>query len=257
MNLTNLFFSVVFASVAAVPAAAFATDDAPLNARAKQLGALREEVSSLTLDIDAAKESTRSRLQSLDAQQSDLSVQQGRADFQLEAMRKEQVEKQARLAASTSDPAYRDALLQSAARLRTRIERGLPFRTQQRLDALDELTARIEQSQLTAQQAMARLWAFTEDELRLARENGRDRQVITLAGRDVMVDVVRLGMVALYFETPDNRVGTAVRNGQEWLWVEYDDANSISLVHTLFEGFERGLRTGVYTIPNPITEAQR
>ena len=175
----------------------------------------------------------------------------------MDALQKEHAEKQALVASASSDPAYRTALLSASAELKTQIETGLPFRTEQRLEALDELTGKISSEQLSNEQSMARLWAFAEDELRLARENATDRQVISFDNREVLADVVRLGMVALYFRTPDDQVGRAVKNGDNWTWVAFEDRGEANQVLALFDGFERGLRTGIYSIPNPITEAQR
>ena len=248
---------VLLAATVNLAVAAETQSEQSLANRAQQLAELRQEVETLSLDLETAKEDTRSRLQTLDAQKTDLGVQQGRAQFQLDALQKEHAEKQALVASASSDPAYRTALLSASAELKTQIETGLPFRTQQRLEALDELTGKISSEQLSNEQSMARLWAFAEDELRLARENAKDRQVISFDNREVLADVVRLGMVALYFRTPDDQVGRAVKNGDNWTWVAFEDRGEANQVLALFDGFERGLRTGIYSIPNPITEAQR
>lgn len=244
-------------AMAAPAAMANAPSEHPLVDQAETLATLRSEVETLSLELETAKEDTRARLQSLDAQKTDLGVQQGRAAFQFTALQKEKADKEAIAALSTSDPEYRSVLNQAANRLRARIETGLPFRTDQRLEALDELSAKIESGQLSSEQSMARLWAFAEDELRLARENAQDRQVISVGNQEVLADVIRLGLVALYFKTPDETVGRAVKEGDHWIWLPFENSTEESQVLALFDGFERGLRTGHYTLPNPITEAQR
>ena len=120
------------------------------------------EVETLSLELETAKDTAQGS--KVLTRKKQTGVQQGRAAFQFTALQKEKAEKEASAALSTSDPEYRSVLNQAANRLRARIETGLPFRTDQRLDALDELSAKIESGQLSSEQSMARLWAFAEDE---------------------------------------------------------------------------------------------
>ena len=62
------------------------------------------------------------------------------------------------------------------------IQRGLPFRQSERIDALTQLRAQVEGKLIDPRTAVGRVWQAVEDELRLGRENILDRQVITVDG---------------------------------------------------------------------------
>ena len=88
-----------------------------------------------------------------------------------------------------------------------------------------------------------------EDERRLGRENGVDRQTITLKGQEVMVEVARLGMVALYYRSPTGEIGRATREADGWTWNTIADRNGRSQVNELFNALTRGVRTGWFELP--------
>ena len=104
---------------------------------------------------------------------------------------------------------------------------------------------------MTPESAAARLWAFVEDELRLSRENALDRQVIPLPEGEVLAEVARLGMVALYFRTDGGLTGAAVPRDGGYAWEVITDRDDQKAVAALFEKLRHGVRTGAFTLPNP------
>ena len=233
------------------PAAVSAQEAVPagLEERAERLAELRAEVSRLGDELAARRDESDHLLRALQAQQVDLEVQLGR-----EALRVQQLQDllEARREAAAVDAdleeLVRPVVLDGIAQARATVEAGLPYRLDERLAALDEIGRGVEGGELAPTRALGRLWAFVEDERRLATENSLDRQTLDLHGREVLAEVARLGQVALFYRTPDGEVGFAAREGAGWAWVPLDDA-AADPVNRLFDALNKGIRTGWYELP--------
>lgn len=217
---------------------------------ASRLAELRSEVAALNEAIEVEKEDQRGRLRSLDAQQAELEGQIRREELRIRQLREAVAEREALIAddAESADalvPVVRDTL----ATLRTSVSEGLPYRSAERLAALDELSAKVADGSLRPQRAAARTWQFVEDELRLTRESALDRQVIALDGEDHLVEVARIGMIALYFRADDGRVGRAVRAGSDWVFEPYADAVAVEKVEAVFDALSKQIRQGWFELP--------
>ena len=116
-----------------------------------------------------------------------------------------------------------------------------------RISSLSDPTSRL----VTPEAGAARLWAFLEDELRLVRENGLDRQIVPVDGAEVLADVARLGMVGLYYRTDGGAVGLAEWDGAAWGWRRIESRDEQKAVEALFEKMKHGVRSGAFTLPGP------
>lgn len=235
---------------------ALAADD--LEARAARLAELRTEVSALQDRIAERKDGLDTELRALDAQRVDLDVQARREELRLAQL---QGELDAMLARTASDAGLEEAVRPGFDRgveeLRRSVRAGLPFRVDERLAALDALAAQVEGGDLLPSRAIGRLWAFAEDELRLTRENVLDRQVVALPQGDVLADVARLGMTALFFRAPDGTRGHAARGADGWTWVVVEDAEVARRIDVLFDTLGKGIRTGWFEVPWAFGEVPR
>jgi Protein of unknown function (DUF3450) len=225
--------------------------------RAAELARLRREVETLSAELSQAKEDTRARLRAIDAQKLDIEVSVRREDLRLSQVQSEMGARRDELAQSvTRGDELGPALRQAIEQVRATVEGGLPFHRDERLAELTSLQQQIEAGLLTPEAGVARLWAFTEDELRLTRESGLDRQIISLDGREVLAEVARLGMVALYFRTDGGEVGMAVREGGGWGWHTVADRDQQLAISGLFDTFKHGVRSGTFQLPNPAIGAR-
>lgn len=233
----------------ALASGALAADIA--DSRAAELAKLRREVETLSGDLGLRKEDLRSRLRAVDAQKLEIEVQIRREELRLAQLEGEVEARRAELATHADrGQTLTPAVLAAVATLRGSVQSGLPFHTTERLAELDQLRAQLEGGLLTPESATARLWAFTEDELRLVRENGLDRQVVVVDGAEVLADVARLGMAALYFRTDGGVVGGAVRGAEGWTWVTFASRDDQVAVEGLFQKLQHGVRSGAFTLPN-------
>ena len=123
----------------------------------------------------------------------------------------------------------------------------------ERTAELAEIRKQLAQDVLTPHKAAKRLWTFYEDEIRLAEENGVYQQTVTVAGEEKLADVARLGMMMLFFKTPDGDYGRALKEHGEWMYKVYRDEADRDQVKELFASFRKQVRTGFFTLPNALT----
>jgi len=227
-------------------------------ARAERLASLRGEVDELSHGLRLDEAALGSRLQTLDLARTELEIQIRQEELQLaqlqlqiDATREEvSVEGEASHVLLPSVTAGIDVL-------RPTIAGGLPYRVPERLAVLDELQTGLDAGTVTPHRAASRLWQTYEDELRLGRENAIDRQTILLDGEEVLVDVARIGLVALFFRTSDEQVGWAARQGDQWGFVVATDRTAKAHVLDLFDALDKQIRVGAFTLPGVIPEVTR
>ncbi|MCB9765529.1 MAG: DUF3450 family protein [Alphaproteobacteria bacterium] len=259
MRHPSLFTRIIaFAGVGllTLAAPAFAVD---LDRFAERLSTLRGDVEALSTELDLTKEDLRGRLRALDAQKADLQVRVRQEELRLEQLEQAlEREREVREVDAAASAALAPSVRASVAAVRASVQRSLPFRLSERLAELDKLEVALDDGSMTPREVASRLWSFTEDELRLARENAIDRQVITLDGEETLVDVARLGMVALYFRADDGRVGRAVPQGEgRWAWQAYTSEDDQRRLADLFDALAKQIRVGWFELPAAFPEVQR
>jgi hypothetical protein len=226
---------------------------ADATAQAERLAALRSEVETLNDAVQADKDELRGELRALEAQKVDLEVQLRRQELRLERLLDEEASLRAKIRDGGDGSGELAAAVQRGiAELRATVETGLPFKQEDRLAALDELARQLDESALPVEQLAARLWAFAEDERRLRRENVLERQLAVIDGEETLVDVARLGMIGMYWRSPDGSLGQVRRTSSGWEWAVLDDSRARTQVDALFGALERGIRTGWFPLPEPL-----
>jgi outer membrane murein-binding lipoprotein Lpp len=239
--------------VATSTVATFAFAKPKLDAFAERLATLRAEVESLSADVEQKKEAKRTRLRSLANQKADLEFQIQREERRIAQLRAQAEKKREKLAEqNVESDEIRPAVVDSMTAVKKKIRHGLPFKRAERLGAVDELEDKMNRGLVSPQKASVQLWSLVEDELRLTRENGLYRQVVTLEGEEMLVEVARLGMVGMYFRADDGRVGHVRRAEDGWEWVELESERDRRQVADLFEAMRKQIRTGFFELPGPI-----
>jgi F0F1-type ATP synthase membrane subunit b/b' len=224
---------------------------------ATRVASLRGEVDSLAAELETRKEEQRAQLRSLAEQRADLELQLRREELrgeQLQAARERQREEIGDKLDLDED--LRPILARALDDLEQTIRVGLPFRTGDRLADLEKLRNQVQSGLVRPQDATYRLWQMFEDELRLRRESGLYRQTILLDGRESLVDVARIGMVALYFCTSDERFGRAVRAENGWTFELLTDSESRRQLRELFDAFKKQIRVGAFELPNGLARGE-
>ncbi|MEM6929529.1 MAG: DUF3450 family protein, partial [Myxococcota bacterium] len=220
------------------PALAVGADD-PLSTLAERLIELRGEVESLNDDIEQQQQEHRNRMSSLTQRRAELDAQIQRQDLEIKKLRKEIDTLRAESTGLSEEIATLEpAVTEASARLEAQVRSSLPYMTEERVADLTAVLRKMDAEEITAGRALNNLWTFFEDELRLARESEMFRQTILVDGEEQLADVVRLGMVMLFFRTGDERYGYAVRDGERWRYA-ISSGSDRSRIEELFAAFEK------------------
>lgn len=224
--------------------------DFDVDSFATKLADLRSEVETLSSNVESRKEDERTSLRSLAAQKMDLDLAIQREERRLEQLAAAHTKfKEETALAKVGSTELEPTLKRSIEAMRQEVRDGLPFKSEERLSALDEIEKQLVEGLLPPQKVSARLWQFVEDELRLTRENGIYQQTITLGPEDLLVDVARLGMITIYFRTNDGRVGFAHKTQEGWKWSVVDGPENGIKIAGLFDALKKQVRTGYFELP--------
>ncbi len=239
---------VAVVALASSPASAQSADEL-----AKRLAELRNEVESLSEDLNTSKTDTRNEIQALARQKADLKVELDREQIRVQKLRAALEKKKTQVAeTSTEGEDLAPIFTAAVGGLRNYIQGSLPFRVTERLAELDKIEDQRKTGVLTYPRALVRVWSLIEDELRMTHENATFQQTINLGGDELLAEVVRLGMVMLYFQTRDGRVGYADKAQEGWRFVLATEDADEKQIRSLFDSFKRQIRVGFFRIPNAL-----
>jgi len=234
---------------------AFADDVIQLGRRLAQL---RGEVEALSTELSREEVEHRDQMRSFARQKAELEAELKREQLRLQRIKHETEQKKAATTAQKDQSDKLQPLFQSSVEaLRSHIRSALPFRASERLAELDRIVEQHKTGLLTTERALARLWSFVEDEIRLTKESSLQRQTLVVDGTEQLVDVVRIGMVMLFFKTGDGAVGHAVKQGDTWTTRTFTTPEERKQVLRLFDNFKKQIRVGYFEIPNALPEPTR
>ena len=225
-----------------------------LDQLAQKLVKLRGEVADLNSELKSLREQHKSEMSSLSRRKSQLESTIQKREVSLDELRKSLADKREKARqAGVGEQALKPAVTQAIGDLKNRIRRGLPFKVAKRLGELGDIEEQLSSGVLTPHRATKELWSFYEDEVRLAEGSGVYQQTVSVNGDDKLADVIRIGMVMMYFRTPDERYGRAVREGDRWRYEVLRDTAAKARVKKLFTSFKKQIRTGYFVVPNALT----
>ncbi len=233
---------------------------APADDLAQRLISLRGEVEDLQTDLDIVRDEHKGRMAYLSAQKTELEAAQDREQTRIKQLETELAELRERAENAGADAQTLQAVaIQVTNQLRDHVSQQFPFKREERLQALAQVKTELEAGVANPQRSINRLWAFVEDELRLSRENAIYSQTINLNGKSLLVDVAKLGSIAMYFQTRDGQFGMADPNQQftadNWRWQLVEDADGRKQIAELFDALRKQIRQGYFELPNAFPAA--
>lgn len=236
--------------------AASALGDDPLDALARGLVEKRTVVERLSNEVELEKQAEREELRSVAQQRQDVDRQLKALELELQDLRRASGEKAAEVERrEAARAALAPLVLARLDALTAHVRAGLPFRTTERLAALEELRRDVASGRVAPDEGLTRLWSALDDELRLTRETALHRQTVELGGQTVLADVARVGMVLAYVRTVDGRLGLARRDGPGpsagWRFEVLQDPTGRERLRALFDALDRHIRSGFFVLPNP------
>ncbi len=220
---------------------------------AQRLAKLRAEVEELSHELSAETAEGRDRLRSLARQKADLELELKKEQMRVAKLRRAIAEKREEIEKSEEKDSEMAPLFEEGLQdVRAYVESSLPFRTADRLSALDKLKKQYDSGLLSAPKAVSRLWSFVEDEFRLTRENGLYQQSVTVDGETQLADVVRIGMIMMYFEAGEDTIGKAERRDGSWIFQRITDDDRKRQVRELLTSFKKQIRQGYFRVPEAL-----
>ena len=120
----------------------------------------------------------------------------------------------------------------------------------QRLDALADIEHRLDTNIISPNKAANQLWAFVEDELVLGRSSGIYNDTLEIDGKKELVKVLRVGKIALFYQTANDQYGVIKRQGEDWFQKKLKAEESIAKLDNLFDSFNKNIRNGFFELPN-------
>lgn len=216
----------------------------------QRLIALRGEVEALNGELELLREEQRTSLQGLAQQKAELENNLKRQQLaQQEARNKLAAMEAERGAVAATGDTLTPVMALAIDALRAQVAAGLPFKTGERLAALEDIRTQLASGQLPPYRAANRLWAFYEDEFRITRETGLHSQTIRIGAEQVLADVAKVGSVMLLFRTEDGRMGAARRGPQGWTFEVSTDEAEQQRIAALFDSLGKQIRQGYFELP--------
>jgi len=211
--------------------------------------ALRGQVEDLQAEMQILKAEHTQSMTYLNTRKTELEANIDRKQLQIKQSQAEIVELQEKIKSLGLDSEQMiPDVLQLANNIEQAITTGIPFKPTERKSVIEDIVRDLQGRKITSQHAINRLWAFLEDEMRLARENAIYSQTIELNGEQVLVDVAKLGTVLMYFKTRDDKYGQAVNNNG-WQFKLFDDEKDSQAVANLFDSLKKQIRQGYFNLP--------
>lgn len=230
----------------------FSNDAESIQNISQELAKVREEIENLHSQINYKKDRIREELASYATQRTDLEAQINRSTLRVRELQKELSKiatrnKEKNTIQEDLVPVLKDAITA----LRGTIQQGIPFKLNDRLEALKTIEERLDIGTAMPTKVANQLWAFLEDELRLANETSIYTHILDIGGQEKLTDVLKIGKIAMFFKSKDDATYGAIRRvGNEWKQVMIDDQEKTKMIEELFTSYQKQIRTAQFTIPN-------
>jgi hypothetical protein len=245
-----------YAAIVALGTATTVHAGADVSKLAIRLAEVRGEVEELARKLSDANAQSSDAIRSLGRQRADLELELRREESRVQRLSVAVAKRRAEIA---SEKAKSDEVVplfeSSLARVREHVVGTLPFRSSERLAGIDKIAEQHKAGVLTASRALSRLWSFVEDEFRLTRESGLYKQTVPVDGEERLAEVVRLGMVMLFYKTENDLVGRAVYVDGKWVYESLDSPEQRRQVLELFTSFKKQVRVGLFELPGALPSA--
>ena len=91
-----------------------------------------------------------------------------------------------------------------------------------------------------------------EDERRLARETTIHKQTISINGKMNLAEVVKVGMLFLYFKSDDGKVGMAKKTGDQWNFQTFENEDQKTKTIAFLQSIKKQIRQGYFALPTEL-----
>ncbi len=138
--------------------------------------------------------------------------------------------------------------------LRSYIKNSLPYARDKRLEALQELEKKYQNSRYTDVQMLGQLWQFIEDETRLTKENSLQQQIVNKDNELQQLELAKIGMWQMYYKTANGDLGIVKTQAGIDQFIPLKNAKEQTLVLNFMDSMRKNIRTGQFHLPLIIDE---
>ncbi|HPA56370.1 MAG TPA: DUF3450 family protein [bacterium] len=222
-----------------------------LNDLTSELIKIRGEVEMLQNEIDIEKNALKNRMRAIELSKAELSNEIQRETLKIKQINLSIASKKAQRGnPGKEEETIKSGVLDSVEIMKKHIENSLPFKVEERLSALNEISDQMNNGAISSYRAVSRLWSFYEDEFRLTRENGLFSQPMEINGEKRIVTIARLGMIMAYYHYGESDYGMFARESSgKWIVRPLTEKKHIELVASLFDSLKKQIRTGFFELP--------
>lgn len=211
---------------------------------------LRKEVELLNDEYKTEREKALNDLKALSIQKAELE-----SNIRSEDVREKQLSekisnykkelKQTSLESKELTP----VLVRTMTSLKEYISQSLPFKQKERLEAVETLGNRLEKGEVTPIKASNQLWSIIEDEKRLSKETSVHKQTIPINGKMNLAEVVKVGMLFLYFKSDDGKIGMAQQKQGVWSFETFSEESQQKQTLAFLQSIKKQIRQGEFQLP--------
>jgi len=237
---------------------ALASTEKNVNQLQKQLIELRTTVDEKSEELSLLRQENKQKRKFMLSQISEMESSIAHKSIVIAKIDNKLKKNKAFFETTKSDDLLADDLEKAISELSAYVSSSLPFKTQDRLTALDEMHRQLVSKAVSSPRLANKLWAFVEDEIILTKGNGIYRQIINLDHEQKLVDVARVGMMMLYYRDGAGNVGMAKKQGtdnEKWRFVSLNGKAQIHQIHSLFDSFQKQVRFGEFSLPNALSSS--
>lgn len=138
--------------------------------------------------------------------------------------------------------------------LKTFVELDLPFHYEERTERVQQLLANQNRADLSVAERFRQVLEAYKIEIEYGRTMDSYKEVILVEGQNREVSVLRIGRLALLFQTPDKKmVGFWNQKSQEWQLM--DESHYKAAISQGVRMAKKQISLDIMTIPVPVAEA--
>lgn len=217
----------------------------------ERLIAMRSKVDALHERVNQKKEALRLKVSRYAQEKAELEGSVHKQRLALKQLEQDLAQTKAKIAGSNQkEQGLTPIVEQSLVALQSYVAASLPFKHNDRTKALGELAGQVKAGLLPPRRALIKTWSFLEDELRLTKEIGMYRDVLSINGKQELVDVAKLGMVAMFYRTQQGKIGSVRREGGEtWAVTPLSGTEHEPQIIALFDALTAQNKSGYFTLP--------
>lgn len=255
-GLARTILVIALLAVMSGPAGPALGQDPPadlLGQRAEELAELRVEVDRLDAELRAVRRQGAFELRTLQTRRGELELQLDDLRLEVRTQRDEAEQlHQRQREQGDAGSELADTVERGLDELGEVIAEGMPYHRDERLAALDDLRGQLRAGRIDPASAAVSLWRTIDDDLRLAERVERGQTPLQLRPGDAvqLVEVVRLGSVALLVHVPPDEYGRVIRGEDgSWCYEPLTHPEPRRQVRKLFRDLQRQIRDGAYILP--------